>query len=244
MDVSHFILSQHMNWIIFSFIPGEGGARVMLSGMSGSSLPQRHYCLGERTSVAFQKSCMSEKWMRVRNWKMPIIWVFDSILVLLKSVLIFHHWGFYGTDSIHEKSDGHDLIFQVQNVRNVQREGQVLVRGGDNTIDWSVSAIFNRTDWKKDEGQDTEEFSSVWSCVLGAQDCMFVIHSYVWTLMTRFRSWTLEGGVMSGCDWPSVLARRRVSRTKYFWMVSFFSDTAAVKSGDAKSIQKKHCHKI
>lgn len=43
------------NWINFFFIPGEGGARVM-SGMSGSSLPQRHYCLGERTSVAFQKS--------------------------------------------------------------------------------------------------------------------------------------------------------------------------------------------
>lgn len=42
------------------------------------------------------------------------IWVFDSILVLLKSVLIFHHWGFYGTDSIHEKSDGRSLIFQVQ----------------------------------------------------------------------------------------------------------------------------------
>lgn len=61
MDVSHFILSQHINWIIFFVIPGEGGARVMLSGMSGSSLPQRHYCLGERTSVAFQKSCMSEK---------------------------------------------------------------------------------------------------------------------------------------------------------------------------------------
>ena len=39
----------------FFSIPGEGGARVM-SGMSGSSLPQRHYCLGERTSVAFQKS--------------------------------------------------------------------------------------------------------------------------------------------------------------------------------------------
>lgn len=63
------------------------------------------------------------------------IWVFDSILVLLKSVLIFHHWGFYGTDSIHEKSDGHNLIFQVQNVHNVQREGQRLVRGGDNTMD-------------------------------------------------------------------------------------------------------------
>lgn len=55
------IFSQHMNWnfffySLFFFIPGEGGARVMLSGMSGSSLPQRHYCLVERTSVAFQKS--------------------------------------------------------------------------------------------------------------------------------------------------------------------------------------------
>lgn len=56
MDVSHFIFSQHMNWIYFFLIPGEGGARVVMSGMSGSSLPQRHYCLGERTSVAFQKS--------------------------------------------------------------------------------------------------------------------------------------------------------------------------------------------
>lgn len=58
MDVSHFIFTRHMNWIsffFFFFIPGEGGARAVLSGMSGSSLPQRHYCLGERTSVAFQK---------------------------------------------------------------------------------------------------------------------------------------------------------------------------------------------
>lgn len=33
--------------------------------------------------------------MKVKNAN---IWVFDSILVLLKSVLIFHHWGFYGTE--------------------------------------------------------------------------------------------------------------------------------------------------
>lgn len=45
----------------FFLIPGEGGTRVMLSVMSGSCLPQRHYCLGERTSVAFLKSCMSEQ---------------------------------------------------------------------------------------------------------------------------------------------------------------------------------------
>lgn len=60
VDVSHIIFSQHMNWIFIFFIPGEGRARAM-SGMSGSSLPQRHYCLGEWTSVAFQKSCV---WMR------------------------------------------------------------------------------------------------------------------------------------------------------------------------------------
>lgn len=75
--------------------------------------------------------CVSER----ENLKNADIWVFDSILVLLKSVLIFHHWGFYGTDSIHEKSDGHSLIFQVQNVRNVLREGQSLARRGDNTMD-------------------------------------------------------------------------------------------------------------
>lgn len=33
-------------------------------------------------------------------------------LVLLKSVLIFHHWDFYGTDSIPEKYGGRNLIFQ------------------------------------------------------------------------------------------------------------------------------------
>lgn len=46
--------------------------------------------------------------------KMPISGSLIPFLVLLKSVLIFHHWGFYGTDSIHEKSDGLNLIFQVQ----------------------------------------------------------------------------------------------------------------------------------
>lgn len=32
----------------------------------------------------------------------------------LKSVLIFHHWDFYGTDSVPEKYGGRDFIFQVQ----------------------------------------------------------------------------------------------------------------------------------
>lgn len=79
------------------FIPGgeeeedEDEDRVLLFGLSGSSLPQRHYCLGERTSVAFQKS-----YVRVRNvWvsvcvrerakeregsaKMSDVWILDSI---------------------------------------------------------------------------------------------------------------------------------------------------------------------
>lgn len=61
--------------------------------------------------------CLSKSLVWVRNervcvcvcvwgWEKKDIWVFDSILVLLKSVLIFHRRGFYGTDSIHEKSDG------------------------------------------------------------------------------------------------------------------------------------------
>lgn len=45
---------------------------------------------------------------------MPISGSLIPFWSFLKSVLIFHHWGFYGTDSIHEKSDGHSLIFQVQ----------------------------------------------------------------------------------------------------------------------------------
>lgn len=36
------------------------------------------------------------------------------IWFLLKSVLIFHHWDFYGTDSIPEKHGGRNLIFRVQ----------------------------------------------------------------------------------------------------------------------------------
>lgn len=43
--------------------------------------------------------------MKRSVWGQKHVWVFDSILVLLKSVLIFHRWGFYGTDSIHEKLD-------------------------------------------------------------------------------------------------------------------------------------------
>lgn len=55
MYLTLYSVNKRIGFLFFFSIPGEGGARVM-SGMSGSSLPQRHYCLGERTSVAFQKS--------------------------------------------------------------------------------------------------------------------------------------------------------------------------------------------
>lgn len=42
-------------------------------------------------------------------------------LVLLKSVLIFHQWDFYGTDNIPEKYGGHKLIFQEIAHRRMDR---------------------------------------------------------------------------------------------------------------------------
>lgn len=51
------------------------------------------------------------------------MWAFDSILVRLKSVLIFHPRGFCGTDS---KPDGHGLIFQVQMGRSRGAEDAAL----------------------------------------------------------------------------------------------------------------------
>uniref|UniRef100_G3NVZ7 Uncharacterized protein n=1 Tax=Gasterosteus aculeatus TaxID=69293 RepID=G3NVZ7_GASAC len=93
-----------MIWIYF-FIPGEGGARVM-SGMSGWSLPQRHYCLGERTSVAFQKSCVCVcvrvrvrvcvrvcEGAREKLKKNADIWVFDSIFGPFKKCSYFSSLG-------------------------------------------------------------------------------------------------------------------------------------------------------
>lgn len=73
---------------------------------------------------------LNKKKKQKRQKNVADIWVFDSILVLLKSVLIFHHRGFYGTD--HEKSDGHNLIFQVQLFVMCKEKDET---GGDNTTD-------------------------------------------------------------------------------------------------------------
>lgn len=78
----------------------------------------------------------------------------DSILVLLKSVLIFHHWGFYGTGRIHGKSDGRALIFQLQMfVLYKEKWAETLDRGSCRR--------------EPAEGQDAGQVSSVWRCVLG-----------------------------------------------------------------------------
>lgn len=89
MDVSHFIFTQHMNRIFlffFFFLPfleREEPERC-LSGMSGSSLPQRHYCLGERTSVAFQKvvyECGVSACAKLKKCRYLGLW--------------FHFWSFW-----------------------------------------------------------------------------------------------------------------------------------------------------
>ena len=139
------------------------------------------------------------------------IWVFDSILVLLKSVLIFHHWGFYGTDSIHEKSDGHNLIFQVQMfVMCKEKDGDLYeeeITLWTNACSPSLTMLSG-----KDDGRDTEEFSSARNCVLDAQVRTVYIRltdsrvSPVDSGETFFKLKTLERVSYEGCDWPTVLA--------------------------------------
>lgn len=137
MDVSHF---KHIIGVLF-FIPGEGGgARATSSGMSGSKfatktlLPWRTdiSCLSNVTCVSEKRASVVCVCVKISGSLIPFF------LVLLKSVLIFHRWGFYGTDSIHEKSDGHNLIFQVQKCAKRRKKRKTL---------WTnVSAIFKRAD--------------------------------------------------------------------------------------------------
>lgn len=102
MDVCRYIHS----FIIF--FPGEGGVGVS-SGMSGSNLPQRHYCLG-RMDICCLLSRVNGKRVRATSGENRR---YNSIfLVLLKSVLIFHRQGFYCTDSIHENSRLTILFFK------------------------------------------------------------------------------------------------------------------------------------
>lgn len=92
------------SFFFFSF-PGEGRVGVS-SGMSGSNLPQRHYCLG-RMDICCLLSHVREWETRARVDTIPF-------LVLLKSVLIFHRQGFYCTDSIHENSRLTILFFKYK----------------------------------------------------------------------------------------------------------------------------------
>lgn len=113
MDVSNFIFSRHVNLIFFfpPFLEREEPEWCCLEC-------QGRVC--HKDIIALENGHLLPFKSHVCEWEMSVrvkpknTWVFDSILVLLKSVLIFHHGGFYGTDSIHEKSDGRNLIFQVQ----------------------------------------------------------------------------------------------------------------------------------
>ena len=78
---------------------------------------------------------------------MPISGSLIPFLVLLKSVLIFHRWGFYGTDSIHEKSDGQSYFSNTKMFVNVQIERDLWA---EITL-WTkrVFAILNHADRRK-----------------------------------------------------------------------------------------------
>lgn len=113
MDVSFYIHSTY-EFLFFFFHSWRGKSQsdfwnVRLGIAAKTLLPwENGHLLPFKSCVWMRSECA---WGSETCWH---IWVFDSIFGPLKSVLIFHHGGFYGTDSIHENPDGHDLIFQVQ----------------------------------------------------------------------------------------------------------------------------------
>lgn len=223
----------------------------MMSGMSGSSLPQRHYCLGRTDICCLSKVmrvnekcvCVLRSWQKKKKKKNPDTRSFDSILVLLKSVLIFHHRGgggeagVYGTDSIRRISDGHNLIFQVQMFVLRKKRRTWTLYEKEITL-WTHAWPLFLTNGGRDAGR----FSRVQSRALDAQACWSFdrVPSVPWRAMEHFVELS---PVMRRLRLANRAGGRGVSLTKYFWMVSFFSDSAADRSGDAKSIQKTHCHK-
>lgn len=145
---------------------------------------------------------------------MPISGSLIPFWSFLKSVLIFHHWGFYGTDSIHEKSDGHSLIFQVQMFVMCKEKDRTLYE--EEITLWTNVCPPSLTvaEWgEKNDGRDTEEVSSVWNCVLGAQVRTFGTGSCVGLRGVRpsesdgtfFELRTVERVSCEGCDWPTLL---------------------------------------
>lgn len=151
--------------------------------------------LGERTSVAFPKSCV---WMKSASacWeadkkkkKNPDTRSFDSILVLLKSVLIFHHRGggggvgVYGTDSIRRISDGHNLIFQVQMFVLRKKRRTWTLYEKEITLWTHAWPLFLTND-----GRDAGRFSWAQSRALGAQVCRSFdrVASVPWRVMEHF----------------------------------------------------------
>lgn len=109
-------------FILFFFFPGEGEAGV-LSGMSGSNLPQRHYCLG-RTDIC----CLL---CHVRKWEA------SSCEERREPSIRFHFWSFwkvflffiagvFTVQIVFMKNSDWRSYFSSTNVRYVHRGG----RGG------------------------------------------------------------------------------------------------------------------
>lgn len=209
----HVMCSQHMNLICF-VIPGDGGAREM-SGMSGLSLPQRHYCLGEQTSVAFQKSYV---WMRSECvWEAEKMQISGSLIPFWSfwKVFLFFITGVFTVQIVFMKIRWTRSYFSSANVHNVQRaEGQSLA-GGDNTMESSVSAIFNHSARKQTmDGMP-------WSLRRRGTSCWLQRGSPVTGVSPSEREETfLElktlDMVYEGCQWPNSTGEWRVKPYQVF----------------------------
>lgn len=96
------LFKDNLDWIFFfSTFP------FLERKVSMVSMDRQGFC--HKDIIALENGHLLPFLSHVYEWAM---WI--PYLVLLTSVLIFHHWDFYGTDSIPEKYSGRNLIFQVQ----------------------------------------------------------------------------------------------------------------------------------
>lgn len=173
-------------FFFFFFFPGEGGVGVS-SGMSGSNLPQRHYCLGRMDICCLLSHVCEWETSACGEWREPLI--------------RFHFWSFwkvflffiarvFTVQIVFTKTQTDDLIFQVQTFVIVHRGGRRRARARDSAADWK------------------HVLSLPWDCGLGAVEafhphgaterlafCFFLF--FFVTLETRHRR----------LDWPCRVQR-------------------------------------
>lgn len=174
------------------------------------------------------------------------MWIWVSIFGPLKSGLIFHPWGFYGTDSIHENRMDMILFFK-QNIHNVLREQ--LNPDRRRSQYWLMHACHLWPCWLgEDVTWQVNQVLTLWWTLFSIWVGFYVkrkshLADKILTSITK-TFWNLEG-FWNDWDWesPPLLWNKESVYPKYFnrlisqWHLRYGSRYA-------KCIQKKRCHKL